>query len=223
MRPAPGPRLHSAPRPPFCRPPFPSQTPLRGPSSSSAWPGLKTLSLGREASPPTRWPEKGRGGYGYGAAQQSVTAGVCLISRTDQNVGAGDGGELQVFDGSLLQLHVRVPDLAVAAQHLLDGGLGLWEQVDELDVGRQQQRTSGHGAQVELGVEQVELDQGAKRETRRDPAAPQSAESSSKMNSTPGPRVTSNQVSKLSQYVASNLHHVLMTGGGLQGLQRETV
>lgn len=40
-------------------------------------------------------------------------------------------------------------------------------------------------------------------------------------NTTPGTWVTSNQVSKLSQYVASNFHHVFMAGGGLQGLQRE--
>lgn len=89
---------------------------------------------------------------------------IILYSRTNQNIGAGDGRELQIFHGSLLQLHVRVSDLAVAAQHLLDGSLGLWEQVDELDVGRQQQRTSRHRAQVEFGVEQVELDQGAERE-----------------------------------------------------------
>ena len=80
---------------------------------------------------------------------------------TDQDVGAGDGGQLEVLDGALLQLHVRVADLAVGAQHLLDGGLGLGEQVDELDVGRQQQGPRGHRAQVELGVEEVELDQRA--------------------------------------------------------------
>ena len=38
----------------------------------------------------------------------------------------------------------------------------------------------------------------------------------------PGAWVTSNEVTKLSQNVASNFHHVLMTGRGLQGLE-ETV
>ncbi|TNN34192.1 hypothetical protein EYF80_055642 [Liparis tanakae] len=82
--------------------------------------------------------------------------------RTNQDVSASNGRELQVLDSPLLQLHVGVADLAVAAQHLLDGGLGLWEQVDKLDVSGQQQGASRHRAQVELGVEQVELDQGAR-------------------------------------------------------------
>lgn len=81
--------------------------------------------------------------------------------RTHQDISAGDGRKFQVLDSTLLQLHIRVADLAVAAQHLLDGGLGLREQVDELDVGRQQQGAGRHRAQVELGVEKVELDQGA--------------------------------------------------------------
>ena len=62
--------------------------------------------------------------------------------QSHQNVGAGDGGQLEVLDGPLLQLHVAVADLAVAAQHLLDGALGLWEQVDEL-LGRQQESPCG--------------------------------------------------------------------------------
>ena len=78
---------------------------------------------------------------------------------THQYVGAGDAAEPEVLDGALLQLHVRVAELAVGAQHLLDGGLHLGEQVDELDVGRQQQGPRGHRAQVELGVEELELHQ----------------------------------------------------------------
>lgn len=54
---------------------------------------------------------------------------------TNQDIGASNRRQLQVLHGALLQLNVRVADLTVAAEHLLDGGLGLWEQVDELDVG----------------------------------------------------------------------------------------
>ena len=87
-----------------------------------------------------------------------------------QDVSAGDGRQFEVFHGTLLQLYVRVADLAIGAQHLLDGGLGLREQVDELDVGREEQGACGHRAQVELGMKQVELHQRAggvgKRGTR---------------------------------------------------------
>jgi len=86
---------------------------------------------------------------------------VFQLQLTHQYVGAGDAAELQVLDGSLLELHVGVAELAVGAQDLLDRGLHFGKQVDELDVGRQQQRPSRHGAQVELGVEEVELDQRA--------------------------------------------------------------
>lgn len=82
---------------------------------------------------------------------------------TNQDVGAGNAAEPQVFHGSLLQLHVSVAQLAVRAQHVLDGSFDLGKQVDELDVGGQQQGPSWHRAQVELGVQEVELDQRTKR------------------------------------------------------------
>lgn len=78
-----------------------------------------------------------------------------------QDVSAGDSTQSQVFHSPLLQLHVCVLQLAVAAQHVLNGGLYLWKEVHELDVGGQQEGPSGDAAQVELGVEQVELDQRA--------------------------------------------------------------
>lgn len=78
---------------------------------------------------------------------------------TNQDVGAGNAAEPQVLHGPLLELHVGVAQLAVRAQDVLDGGFNLWEQVDELDVGGEQQRPSRHRAQVELGVQKVELDE----------------------------------------------------------------
>lgn len=87
-----------------------------------------------------------------------------LRGLTHQDVGAGDAAEPQVLDGSLLKLHVGVAKLAVRAQDVLDGGFHFWKQVDELDVRRQQQRPSRHRAQVELGVEEIELDQRAEEE-----------------------------------------------------------
>lgn len=86
------------------------------------------------------------------------------IEIADQYIGAGDAAEPQVLYGSLLQLYVGVAELAVWAQDVLNGGLHLREQVDELDVGRQQERTRRHGAQVELRVEEIELNQRAERE-----------------------------------------------------------
>lgn len=78
-----------------------------------------------------------------------------------QYVCAGDTAEPQVLHSSLLKLHISISELAVRAQDTLDGGLHLRKQVDELDVGRQQQRSGWNGAQVELGVQKVELDQRA--------------------------------------------------------------
>lgn len=80
---------------------------------------------------------------------------------SDQDVGAGHRAEGEVLDGALLQLHVSVAQLGAGPQHALYGGLGLREEVDELDVGGQQQGPCGHAAQVELGVQQGELHRGA--------------------------------------------------------------
>lgn len=78
-----------------------------------------------------------------------------------QDVSAGDSTQPQVLHGPLLQLHISILQLAVTAQHVLNGSLYLWKEVHELDVGGQQECPSGDAAQVELGVEQVELDQRA--------------------------------------------------------------
>lgn len=78
-----------------------------------------------------------------------------------QDVSAGDGTQPQVLHSTLLQLHICILQLAVTAQHVLNGSLYLWKEVHELDVGGQQECPSGDAAQVELGVEQVELDQRA--------------------------------------------------------------
>lgn len=80
---------------------------------------------------------------------------------TNQDVSAGNAAEPQVLHGSLLKLDVSVAELAVGAQDILDRGFDLWKQVNELDVGGQQQRPSRHRAQVKFGVQKVELDQRA--------------------------------------------------------------
>lgn len=80
---------------------------------------------------------------------------------TNQYVRTGDAAEPQVLHRSLLKLHVSVAKLAVGAEDILDRAFHFWEQVDKLDVGRQQQSSCRHGAQVELGVEKIELDQRA--------------------------------------------------------------
>lgn len=73
---------------------------------------------------------------------------------SDQNIGAGYGAEGEVLHCPLLEFHIGIAELGAGTQHSLDGGLGLREQVDELDIGGQQQGTGGHAAQVELGVQQ---------------------------------------------------------------------
>lgn len=167
------------------------------PSSSSAWPESKTLSLGTEASLLRLWPGEGQrereGILDYCTAvhceshfvliSDSVTVSNVFYDSTecvwdymlsvfrplpaeitDQYICAGNAAEPQVLNGSLLKLHVSVAELAVWAQDVLDGGLHFWKQVNELDVGRQQQCPRRHRTQVELGVEKVKLDQRAEGE-----------------------------------------------------------
>lgn len=116
-------------------------------SSTVAW-----RSRGGEGQFGSGGGESGKGVYQGGEGQGS-----------DQDVGAGHRAEGEVLHGSLLQLHVSIAQLGAGPQHGLDGGLGLGEEVDELDVGGQQQRPRRHAAQVELGVEQGELHRGAVR------------------------------------------------------------
>lgn len=78
-----------------------------------------------------------------------------------QDVRAGNSTQPQVLHSPLLQLHICILQLTVTAQHVLNGSLYLWKEVHELDVGGQQECPGGDAAQVELGVEQVELDQRA--------------------------------------------------------------
>lgn len=81
-----------------------------------------------------------------------------------QYVSAGYTAEPQVLDSPLLELYVSVTELAVWPQNILDCSLHFWKQVNELDVSREQQSPSWNRAQVELGVEKVELNQWTERE-----------------------------------------------------------
>ncbi|KAG7239622.1 hypothetical protein INR49_028774, partial [Caranx melampygus] len=77
------------------------------------------------------------------------------LARIDDSL-SGNGGisSKTVACGGTEGLYVSIAELAVRPQHVLDRGLHLWKQVNELDVGRQQQRPSRHRAEVELGVEE---------------------------------------------------------------------
>lgn len=120
-----------------------------------------THARGTGASPPGQWPG------GKAVPVSAARSPMALMQqrhpqgRAYQDVRAGDRAEPQVLHGPLLQLHVRILQLAVTAQHILDGGLHLRKEVHELDVGGQEERPGGDAAQVELRVQQVELDQGA--------------------------------------------------------------
>ncbi|KAK2115093.1 hypothetical protein P7K49_005719 [Saguinus oedipus] len=67
--------------------------------------------------------------------------------------------------------------LAVTVKHVLDGGLHLRKEVHKLDVGGQEQRAGGDITQVELGVQQVELDQwaGGRESKAGNPSSPQAS------------------------------------------------
>ena len=103
--------------------------------------------------------------------------------------------ELKVFGRSLLQLGVCATQVAVLLEDVLDLRLDLGEQVDELDVGGEQQSSGHRWAQVVLWVQQLELH-------RRG-----------------GALVPCYQVAELAQYVAAHFDHVLVAGGRLQRLK----
>lgn len=54
---------------------------------------------------------------------------------SNQDIRAGHRAEGEVLDRTLLQLHVSVAQLGACPQHALNGGLGLREEVNKLDVG----------------------------------------------------------------------------------------
>lgn len=68
---------------------------------------------------------------------QAVPAQGTARQAPYQDVGASHSAEPQVLHSPLLQLHIRIPELAVTTQHILDGSLHLGEQVHKLDVGGQ--------------------------------------------------------------------------------------
>ena len=72
---------------------------------------------------------------------------------TYQYIRGGYGSQLKVLYGPLLKLLTAISRLTVRGQDLLDLRLDLREQVDELDVGRENQRSRWNGTQVELGME----------------------------------------------------------------------
>ena len=80
--------------------------------------------------------------------------------------------------------------------HYLDVAFNFREQVDKLDVSREEEGPGGDTAQVILGVEKAEL------------------------NSRTTPGISGYEVTKLSHDVASHLHHVLMHCLGLQSLNK---
>ena len=72
---------------------------------------------------------------------------------TYQYIWGGYGSQLKILYGPLLELLTTVSRLTVRGQDLLDLRLNLREQVDKLDVGRENQRSRWNGTQVELGME----------------------------------------------------------------------
>ena len=72
---------------------------------------------------------------------------------TYQYIWGGYGSQLKILYGPLLKLLTAVSRLTVRGQDLLDLRLDLGEQVDKLDIGRENQRSRWNGTQVELGME----------------------------------------------------------------------
>ena len=72
---------------------------------------------------------------------------------TYQHIWGGYGCQLKILYGPLLELLTAVSRLTIGGQDLLNLRLNLREQVDKLDVGRENQRSRWNGTQVELGME----------------------------------------------------------------------
>ena len=72
---------------------------------------------------------------------------------TYQYIWGGYGSQLKILYGPLLELLTTVSRLTIGGQDLLDLRLDLREQVDKLDIGRENQRSHWDRTQVELGME----------------------------------------------------------------------
>ena len=72
---------------------------------------------------------------------------------TYQYIRGGYGSQLKILNGSLLKLLTAVSRLTIGGQDLLDLRLDLREQVDKLDIGRENQGSRWNRTQVELGME----------------------------------------------------------------------
>ena len=120
-----------------------------------------------------------------------------LLEDGGEHVERGHSGEGEVLGRPLLQLRVRILQVGVLAENVLDALLDLGKEVDELDVCREEEGASGRRAEVVLGVQQAELHSGR------------------------GPLVARNEVAKFTQDVTAHLHHVFVACRCLQRLENQ--
>lgn len=73
-----------------------------------------------------------------------------------QNISGGNDWQVQVLRSPLLQLCIRGAEVGVRLQDILYLCLDLWEQVNELDVGGEEECTCPRGAEMVLEGEMVD-------------------------------------------------------------------
>lgn len=117
------------------------------------------------------------------------------LSYRCKNITRRQLGHLKVLNWPLLQFGIRIPKIVVGLEDLLHQRFHFGEQITELDVCRQKKTPCRDAAQMEFWMEQFELDLGS------------------------WAFISSNEVSKLSEDVSTDFHHVLVASGALEGFE----
>eukprot|EP01136_Pigoraptor_vietnamica_P022660 Opistho-1_new@74046 len=104
-------------------------------------------------------------------------------------------GKREVLDRALLNLRIRVARLVRVAEDLDNVGLELREEIDKLDVRREEHRARLHVDHAVVRVEHLKLRLGRRLGVVRD------------------------EVAKLAENVRAHAHHLLVGGGLLEGLK----
>ncbi|RNA15636.1 hypothetical protein BpHYR1_013335 [Brachionus plicatilis] len=100
-----------------------------------------------------------------------------------------------VANTTLLNFHIRAPQIVLLFEHMLNLWLNFAEQIDELDIGGQEETSGLWRAQVVLGMKQLELYKWR------------------------GAWIAGDQIAKLAQNVSANFYHVFVASGRLQRLE----
>lgn len=151
------------------------------------------------------------------------------LQYSHQNISCGNDWQVQVLRSPLLQFCIRGAEVRVRLEDILYLRLDLREEVNELDIGGEEQCTCSRGAEMVLPREMVVLVHQISQKIWSQPInmcklfptldsfykASYLWMQKLELYCWCWSGVPCNQVAKLTQDVTTNLHHILVTSWGL--------